>query len=149
MQVVGLINLAFVLIQSKVVVGSHILDIVEVGGHQRHLVEIAGYIVVVHPEERIRGSLAAKFVCTTHQNGAESSNLALEGGAALIEIVALLDVIAGNLGRGDIRRSNRIFAILLLVEDVIAVQQVLHIQLVLGIERLVTVKLILIACQTL
>ena len=142
LHVVGLVDLAFVTIHREEIVSSHVGDIIKVAGHHRQFGKPRSHVIVVDPEKGIRRCIAAELVSTTHEDGAKSSHLGLEGARALVHIYTFLDVVTCCFSTWNVAVSNSQLATILLVIDAIALQHVLHGKLILLVERLVAVQLI-------
>ena len=149
LHVIGLVYFAVITVECEIVISRHVGDIVQVRGHQRQTGEVAGHVVILDPEQgfgRLAGTALINGceLIALHEHGAECRDTGLVDGRPLVEIDALLDIVAGDLCRGNIALWHSDLAVFFLIIDAVAFQQFLHISLVLDIERLVSVDLVVI-----
>ena len=121
----GLIDLTLIFIHCEIVVHRHRGSIVQTGSHHGLTVQERLQVAILHPEERILRGLTAEIILTQH-DGTERQHLDTERRVGLIVVGALFQIILLNLGRGDVAVVDLQLAILLLIEDMVVVEDGLH-----------------------
>ena len=144
LQVGRLVDVALVGTEGEEIVGGHGRGIIDVAAHEHELAKVGGNVVVFHPEHGVLAVGTAKVVASL-QDGADGRHLFVEGGCVLVVVFALLDEIDLHLvGRKVGIVDARLAFGIRFVENLIAVHQVLHLDLVFCREILVAVQLVVV-----
>ena len=143
----GLVNLALVLVRSEIIVNAHRGGIINVAGHDYLLREERCNIAIADPEQRILGlgsaTIIVKVVLTVH-DWAKGDNLAVEGGRALVVVVALLQIVALDLTGWYVAVVNTHLPSVTLIVDVVVIEELQRLDARTVSEVLIAVKTIFI-----
>ena len=143
LQVHGLVDVALVAVEREEVVGRHHGGVVEVTAHEHEFAEVGGYVVHLHPKHGVLRVCTAEIVAAL-EHGAEGCDFLADCGGVLVKVGAFLNEIYLYLVGGQVAVGDADFAVLLLIEDVVAVHECLGLDDVFLRKILVAVELVVV-----